>query len=178
MPKAPLSLLLACMAIFWEWGCTPQQETSSSSPSPVSSQSAEQAPSSQAVSPSTAQLAREVPYTVEDSTQSLELDGGVQVFFIQKGSGVKPNLQRNILFHYHGMLTDGTVFDSSFDRGQPLDSPLRNLIQGWQQALVQVPLGSKVRLIIPPELGYGAQGSTNVPPNATLIFDIELISMY
>ncbi|MEM6631169.1 MAG: FKBP-type peptidyl-prolyl cis-trans isomerase [Bacteroidota bacterium] len=120
----------------------------------------------------------EVPYVIQDSSQVLTLQDGLEVYFIEKGTGPSPSIQRNVLFHYHGMLTDGTVFDSSFERGQPLDSPLSRLIRGWQIALEQVPLGSKVKLVIPPELGYGAQGSTNVPPNATLIFDIELISMY
>jgi len=177
MRKATLSLLLACIGICWEWGCSPQEKSPASMP-PVPPKSAQQVPAAPASPSDSAPKSLEVPYTIEDSAQSLTLEGGVQVFFIQEGSGPKPSLQRNILFHYHGMLTDETVFDSSFERGQPLDSPLRNLIQGWQQALVQVPLGSKVRLIIPPELGYGAQGSTNVPPNSTLIFDIELISMY
>ena len=126
----------------------------------------------------TASKAQEVPYVIEDSSQVLDLGSGLLVYFIKKGSGLAPTIQRNVLFHYHGMLTDGTVFDSSFERGQPLDSPLQRLIRGWQLALEQVPLGSKVKLVVPPELGYGAQGSTNVPPNATLIFDIELISMY
>ena len=156
------------------------QPSSSGDQAPVNAQSSTNPPTSPEVPSTSAPTAQklEVPYVIQDSSQVLELQDGLKVYFIDKGTGPSPNLQRNVLFHYHGMLTDGTVFDSSFERGQPLDSPLARLIRGWQIALEQVPLGSKVKLVIPSELGYGAQGSTNVPPNATLIFDIELISMY
>jgi FKBP-type peptidyl-prolyl cis-trans isomerase len=76
------------------------------------------------------------------------------------------------------MLTDGTVFDSSFDRGEVHDFPLPRLIPGWQLALPKVRIGSKVRLVVPPQLGYGSRRIGNIPANSTLLFDIELIDSY
>ncbi len=171
-----LSGIALCLLALLQ-ACQPASDTSSpGTETPSSPQKVEE---SQATSsPQPASKAQEVPYVIQDSSNVLDLGNGLLVYFIKKGTGPAPSLQRNVLFHYHGMLTDGTVFDSSFERGQPLDSPLQRLIRGWQIALEKVPLGSQVKLRIPPELGYGAQGSTNVPPNATLIFDIELISMY
>ncbi len=120
----------------------------------------------------------EVPYDKENAIDSTVLEGGLILYYIEKGSGPTPSVERNILVNYHGMLEDGTVFDSSFEKGQPMDSPLSRLVRGWQIALSEVPVGSKVKLVIPPELGYGQRGQGNIPPQATLIFDIELISMY
>ena len=168
-------IALFLLALFQ--ACQPTSDATS--PAAETSPPPQKVEDSQATSsPKPASKAQEVPYVIQDSSNVLDLGNGLLVYFIKKGTGPTPTIQRNVLFHYHGMLTDGTVFDSSFERGQPLDSPLQRLIRGWQIALEKVPLGSQVKLHIPPELGYGAQGSTNVPPNATLIFDIELISMY
>lgn len=123
-------------------------------------------------------LASKVPFVITDSSQVEILEGGVKMYFIEKGSGAVPNRDAHVLIHYHGMLMDGTVFDSSFERGQPADFVLNALIQGWQVALTKAPSGSKVKLIIPPDMGYGAGGSGSIPPNSTLVFDIELISTY
>ncbi|MCL4137447.1 UNVERIFIED_CONTAM: hypothetical protein GTU68_015545 [Idotea baltica] len=80
--------------------------------------------------------------------------------------------------NYHGMLLDGSVFDSSFGQGGVKDFSLQQLIKGWQVGLTKVRTGSKVKLIIPPELGYGAQARPSIPANSTLVFDIELVSTY
>ncbi|RMG30311.1 MAG: FKBP-type peptidyl-prolyl cis-trans isomerase [Bacteroidetes bacterium] len=119
------------------------------------------------------------PYPIADSSQVQTLPGGIQLYIIEKGSGAIPKPGSHVFINYHGMLTDGTVFDSSFERGAPADFALNQLIKGWQIGLTAVPTGSKIKLIIPPEYGYGPQGSPpNIPGNATLIFDIELISTY
>lgn len=79
--------------------------------------------------------------------------------------------------HYHGMLTNGTVFDSSVDRGQPATFPVGGVIQGWQEILQLMPTGSKWKVYIPSALGYGSQAVGNIPPNSILIFEIELLSI-
>jgi len=161
------------------WGCDSSdqesnQDTSDTTSSVSASTSSEEIESSDMAGT----MAGDVPYVVEDSSASITTSEGIKIFFISKGSGPTPTVDKNVLVHYHGMLVDGKVFDSSFLKGQPMDAPLRNLIKGWQIALSQVPTGSKVKLVIPPDLGYGSQGTSNIPPNSTLIFDIELISMY
>ena len=118
------------------------------------------------------------PYVIKDSSAVQLLESGVQLYVIEAGNGAIPDISNNVFIHYHGMLTDGTVFDSSFDRGTPADFALSQLIRGWQIGLTRVKTGAKIKLIVPPEVGYGAQGTPNIPPNSTLIFDIELISTY
>ena len=170
-----------CCILFLAFGCQPESEQTSSVTESVPTETPAQEtapPAEVSNTASPAPVSLEVPYTIEDSSQMQDLGDGLLLYYVKKGSGPSPKIQNNVLFHYHGTLTTGEVFDSSFNRGQPLDSPLQRLIRGWQIALQEVPLGSKIKLIIPPELGYGAQGSTSVPPNATIIFDIELISMY
>jgi len=79
--------------------------------------------------------------------------------------------------HYHGTLIDGTVFDSSVDRGEPISFPLNGVIPGWTEGVQLMKVGDKYRFFIPSELGYGPQGAGPIPPNATLIFDVELLGV-
>lgn len=113
------------------------------------------------------------------SAEATTTAGGVQVFVIQEGTGDQAVLLTDtITVHYTGWLEDGTTFDSSVPRDEPLQQPLTGLIEGWQEGLVGMKVGEKRRLIIPPELGYGEEGfPPTIPPGATLIFDIELISI-
>lgn len=118
------------------------------------------------------------PYTVEDEDDFIELDGGVKLYFIKKGDGVTPSgINQKIKAHYHGMLEDGKVFDSSFDRGVPLEFPLGRVIKGWQAGLMNAPVGSKIKLIIPSTMGYGATPRPGIPANSTLIFDVEVLDV-
>ncbi|MEL6842184.1 MAG: FKBP-type peptidyl-prolyl cis-trans isomerase, partial [Bacteroidota bacterium] len=110
-------------------------------------------------------------------SQIQEVDG-IQIYIVEKGSGAIPTPGSNVVINYHGYLTNGEVFDSSFEREGVADFPLNNLIQGWQIGLTKVPSGSKVKLIVPPELGYGSAARPGIPANSTLIFDIDLISYY
>ncbi len=89
-----------------------------------------------------------------------------------------PSASDTVTVHYHGTLVDGTVFDSSIDKGQPATFPLNGVIPGWTEGVQLMKVGDKFRFYIPSELAYGANGVGNViGPNATLIFDIELIDI-
>lgn len=106
------------------------------------------------------------------------LESGLQYLVLTTGTGAKPGARDKVTCHYHGTLIDGTVFDSSVQRGQPATFPLDRVISGWTEGLQLMPAGSKWRFFIPPHLGYGdRQVSAQIGPNSTLIFDVELISV-
>jgi len=106
----------------------------------------------------------------------VELPSGLQYEVIVLGEGNKPQASNTVTCHYHGTLIDGTVFDSSVQRGRPASFPLNAVIKGWTEGLQLMPAGSKFRFFIPPHLGYGdRQVSAQIGANSTLIFDVELI---
>lgn len=105
-------------------------------------------------------------------------DSGLQYVVIASGDGAAPQPGQRVFVHYVGTLEDGTKFDSSRDRGRPFDFTLGRgqVIKGWDEGISLMKVGDRYKLIIPPELGYGARGAGGViPPNATLIFDVELL---
>jgi FKBP-type peptidyl-prolyl cis-trans isomerase FklB len=106
-----------------------------------------------------------------------ELPSGLQYEILAEGTGEKPKAHNEVTCHYHGTLIDGTVFDSSVQRGKPASFPLNMVIKGWTEGLQLMPTGSKWRFYIPPHLGYGdRQVSAQIGPKSTLVFDVELIS--
>ncbi|AIZ34174.1 FKBP-type peptidyl-prolyl cis-trans isomerase [Pseudomonas parafulva] len=105
------------------------------------------------------------------------LASGLQFEVLTAGSGAKPSREDNVRTHYHGTLIDGTVFDSSYERGQPAEFPVGGVIAGWTEALQLMNAGSKWRLYVPSELAYGAQGVGSIPPHSTLVFDVELLDV-
>ena len=106
------------------------------------------------------------------------LPSGLQYEVITMGEGPKPSATNKVTCHYHGTLIDGTVFDSSVGRGQPATFPLNMVIKGWTEGLQLMPQGSKWRFFIPPQLGYGdRQVSSQIGPNSTLIFEVELLGI-
>jgi FKBP-type peptidyl-prolyl cis-trans isomerase FklB len=105
------------------------------------------------------------------------LESGLQFEVITAGEGAQPTRESNVRTHYHGMLIDGTVFDSSYDRGEPAEFPVGGVIAGWTEALQLMKAGSKWRLHVPSELAYGAQGVGSIPPHSVLVFDVELLDV-
>ena len=105
------------------------------------------------------------------------LASGLQFEVLTAGSGAKPSREDNVRTHYHGTLIDGTVFDSSYERGQPAEFPVGGVIAGWTEALQLMNAGSKWRLYVPSELAYGAQGVGSIPPHSALVFDVELLDV-
>ncbi len=93
------------------------------------------------------------------------------------GTGAQPQPGQNVVVHYTGYLDDGTIFDSSVQRGQPAEFPVDQVIPGFREGVLGMKVGGKRRLIIPPELGYGAQGQGPIPPNARLTFEVELLQV-
>lgn len=106
------------------------------------------------------------------------LASGLQYEIINDGTGPKPTIEDNVTTHYHGTLIDGTVFDSSVDRGEPASFPVGGVIKGWTEALQLMAVGSKWKLYVPYDLAYGERGAgPQIGPYSTLIFDVELISI-
>jgi FKBP-type peptidyl-prolyl cis-trans isomerase FklB len=108
----------------------------------------------------------------------VELPSGLQYKVLNEGDGELPKATDQVKCHYHGTLIDGTVFDSSVQRGQPAVFPVNGVIQGWVEALQLMSTGSKWRLFIPSELAYGSNGAGGaIQPNSALIFDVELLEI-
>ena len=106
------------------------------------------------------------------------LPSGLQYKVLNEGNGRKPKATDNVVCHYEGFLIDGTVFDSSYQRGEPATFPLNQVITGWTEGLQLMQEGAKYRFFIPYRLGYGENGAgTLIPPYSTLIFDVELIEV-
>ena len=108
----------------------------------------------------------------------VELPSGLQYEILKQGTGAKPSASDKVKCHYHGTLINGTVFDSSVQRGEPATFGVSQVIPGWVEALQLMPVGSKWRLFIPSNLAYGEHGAGDViEPNSTLIFDVELLDI-
>jgi FKBP-type peptidyl-prolyl cis-trans isomerase FklB len=105
------------------------------------------------------------------------LPSGLQYKIITPGTGPKPTADDTVVCNYSGTFLNGTEFDSSYKRGKPAEFPLKGVIKGWTEALQLMPVGSKWQLFIPSDLAYGPEGRGPIPPNATLIFQVELLSI-
>ena len=108
----------------------------------------------------------------------VETESGLQYKIEVEGTGISPEETDTVEVNYEGRLIDGTVFDSSYDRGESVKFPLNRVIKGWTEGLTYAKEGGKIQLYIPAELGYGQRGSGPIPGNSTLIFDIELVKVY
>lgn len=106
------------------------------------------------------------------------LPSGLQYEVLQEGTGEKPTVNDEVTVHYRGTLIDGTVFDSSIERGEPVTFPLNKVIKGWIEGLQLMSVGSKWKLYIPSDLAYGPRGAgARIPPNSALVFEVELLSI-
>jgi FKBP-type peptidyl-prolyl cis-trans isomerase FklB len=105
------------------------------------------------------------------------LESGLQYEVLIAGEGAKPSADDNVRTHYHGTLIDGTVFDSSYERGEPAEFPVGGVIAGWVEALQLMGTGSKWRLAVPSELAYAGQAAGSIPPHSVLVFDVELLEI-
>lgn len=106
------------------------------------------------------------------------LESGLQYKVIEEGAGVSPMAADTVEVHYTGKLLDGTVFDSSVERGEPAKFPLSGVIKGWSEGLTYAKEGGKIELYIPSNLGYGPRGYGNIPANSTLVFEVELLKVF
>lgn len=102
---------------------------------------------------------------------------GLQYEVLRAGAGATPTREQTVEVHYHGTLIDGTVFDSSVQRGEPISFPVNGVIAGWVEALQLMQVGAKWRLFIPAKLAYGDRGQGPIPPSSTLIFEVELLGI-
>jgi FKBP-type peptidyl-prolyl cis-trans isomerase FklB len=108
----------------------------------------------------------------------MTLPSGLQYEELRPGTGKKPTARSTVHVHYHGTLLDGTVFDSSVERNEPISFPVNGVIQGWQEALQLMPQGAKWKIFIPSNLAYGSRGSPpDIGPDAALVFEVELLGV-
>jgi len=103
---------------------------------------------------------------------------GLVIEHVVEGSGSSPGATDTVVVHYHGTFEDGTVFDSSVERGEPAKFPLNRVIPCWTMGIPQMKVGGKAILTCPPDLAYGPRGTGRIPPNATLTFEVELLGVY
>lgn len=184
--KKLVAISVCCAALLVSCGGSPSEEAAVEAPTePAVTESAPAtvptepatAPPEVAVAPP-ASAPKAAPKAMSQPTGVQTTASGLKYEVLKMGTGRKPALSDNVTVHYRGELTNGTVFDSSYDRGQPATFPLGGVIKGWQEGVQLMPVGSAFRFTIPPDLGYGARGAGGmIPPNATLVFQVELISI-
>ena len=171
MSRLACALALAALAVV---GC--QQGSTTSSSTSTTSSSATATPSAEAEK---APVASEAPATALPAGRTTA--SGLQIQEIQEGTGALAENGKRVSVHYTGRLTDGTQFDTSLDKGTPYQFTLgnREVIAGWDEGIAGMRIGGKRRLTIPPQLAYGSQGTPGgpIPPNATLVFEVELMDV-
>jgi len=114
---------------------------------------------------------------LKENKAIVELPSGLRYEIIQKGDGAAPKPNETVKVHYTGKLVDGSVFDSSVQRGEPAEFPLDQVIAGWTEGIQKMNKGGKIKLYVPPQLAYGDDGRPGIPPGSTLIFDVELLAI-
>ena len=109
--------------------------------------------------------------------ETIATKSGLQITMLKEGTGPSPKASDRVEVHYHGTFEDGTVFDSSVDRGKTATFPLRRVIKCWTEGLQLMTVGGKARLVCPPNIAYGSRRKGKIPANSTLYFDVELIAI-
>ena len=114
-----------------------------------------------------------------DEQKIVTTESGLKFLDEAVGTGLSPKTGQTVKVHYTGWLQNGTKFDSSVDRGTPFEFPIGvgQVIKGWDEGVITMKIGGKRKLIIPPQLGYGSRGAGSIPPDSTLIFDVELLGL-
>lgn len=169
--------MLVCLVFLVVTQVTGKTNEAIAAPSTPSSLSTEAAPAPTLVAQTPSTEASDL-MTTEENQEVVTTPSGLQYVELEEGTGATPQAGQTVVVHYTGTLTDGTKFDSSLDRNRPFSFQLGQgrVIRGWDEGISTMQVGGKRRLIIPPDLGYGARGAGGViPPNATLIFDVELL---
>ncbi len=116
-------------------------------------------------------------YWNEIKHEAVATGSGLQYKALITGTGKKPEAGSRVSVHYRGLFLNGVVFDTSFNNDEPITLSLRKVIKGWQEGIPLMPVGSVFLFLIPPELAYGERGAGVIPPNATLIFEVELFGV-
>ena len=176
----PLFPLLSCVAALGMAACDSQSTTAGGSSTPASRNGGTAAdasgsdPASREVLPGKSKIREEVAKPTTTTTAS-----GLKYTVMKSGTGtVHPTAADNVTVHYHGTLLDGTVFDSSVDRGQPATFPLNGVIPGWTEGVQLMKAGDKFKFEIPSGLAYGSiSPSPAIPPDSTLVFEVELLEI-
>ncbi|MGH7944171.1 MAG: FKBP-type peptidyl-prolyl cis-trans isomerase [Opitutaceae bacterium] len=114
---------------------------------------------------------------LKENKAVVELPSGLRYEIVQEGPGAAPKETETVRVHYTGKLLDGSVFDSSVQRGEPAEFPLDQVIAGWTEGIQKMKKGGKIKLYVPPNLAYGDDGRPGIPPGSTLIFDVELLDI-
>jgi FKBP-type peptidyl-prolyl cis-trans isomerase len=114
---------------------------------------------------------------LKENKNVVELPSGLRYEIITPGDATKPKPNETVKVHYTGALVDGTVFDSSVQRGEPVEFELDQVIPGWTEGLQKIGKGGKMKLYVPANLAYGDEGRPGIPPGSTLVFDVELIDI-
>lgn len=190
MKLTPPVLAVAALALLALSGCASKEDSASSTPPPASSPAlAPDAQGPPAAPTGTPPAAPAVDVSAVPSTTKIDgkdvplktLPSGVKYYDLKVGAGASPKIGQTVSVQYTGTLLDGTKFDSSYDHGgQPIDFPIGigRVIKGWDEGVPSMKIGGKRRLVIPGDLAYGANPPTPaIPPNATLVFDIELVGV-
>jgi peptidylprolyl isomerase len=165
--------MITVLALIAIAGCSQQQDTSQSES--MQEQAATEMQDEGAAMDETMEAPAGIPTVAGDT---ITTESGLKYIVQKEGDGASPTMGQMVTVHYTGWLADGTKFDSSFDRGRPAQFPVGQLIEGWNEALLDMKVGERRLLIIPPELGYGRGGRPpQIPPSATLVFDMELLDV-
>ena len=124
--------------------------------------------------PASAEELAGLDYWNKIKSEAITTESGLQYKILINGKGRKANPKRKVKVHYRGLFLNGAVFDSSFDNDEPVELGLKSTIKGWREGIPLMTTGSVFVFMIPPELAYGSKGSGIIPPNATLLFEVEL----
>ncbi len=169
-----MRLLVTTVATLCLLGCSQDEPSSRANSGAATPPSTPAPPTVAAASTNTPALAAAAPATDTVTTAS-----GLKYRVLKRGTGtVSPKATDTVKVHYHGTLLDGTVFDSSVERGEPISFPLNRVIPGWTEGLQLMKVGDKFKFEIPPNLAYGPNSpSPKIPPNSTLVFEVELLGI-